>query len=124
MQALRSVETWVNPQTSDAAEDAFANGSDGSKINLREPTVQGKRASWADVKKHLKEGNEVKSADQDEFDVTAYLLDTLDPTQRVFSDRLLAWGRACPVLFAVGERWRAKESSGASHLVSWIGRQW
>ena len=91
--ALRSVAAWVNLPTHDAAEDAFAIGSDGLRINLREPTIQGKHVDWKDVMKHLKEGNELKSADQNDFDVTAYPLDTLDPTQRVFADRLLAWGQ-------------------------------
>ena len=93
MQNLRCVESYVNPPTTNAAEEAFAVCGDGTRVSLREPTLHGKRCSWADVKSCFKKGNETKSDDQDDNGVDRYPLDVLDPTQRVFADRLLAWGR-------------------------------
>ena len=101
MQALRSAQQWVNPEGWDAAGEANAVDSSGADVDLRAPTdAEGRPLTWGDVQRQLAKGAGMAS---DESALTAavveedvmrdFALEKLDPTQRVFADRVLAWGR-------------------------------
>ena len=92
MQALRAAQHWVNQEGWDAAGEGKAVGSDGAEVDLR--------LDWAAVQRELAKGAGASPEDQTSavrIDENAVLrdhaLDRLDPTQRVFADRVLRWGR-------------------------------
>jgi hypothetical protein len=72
----------------------FAIGANGQTIDLRKPIdAAGSVISWEQVKKILAkadEGTETMSSSVSKLD--EYPLTHLDPTQRVFADRILKWG--------------------------------
>ena len=89
MQELQAAKHWINQEGWDAAGEGRAvSPSTGEEIDLR--------LDWAEVKRKLAAG-----AGQDATTGPArldeevvhrdYALDKLDPTQRVFADRVLAW---------------------------------
>ena len=102
MQALRGAQQWVNQEGWDAAGEAIVLDSSGAEIDLRAlKDAEGCSLNWGDVRRQMARGAGLAS---DESAVTAavveeevmrdFALDKLDPTQRVFADRGLAWGRA------------------------------
>ena len=101
MQALRAAQQWVHQEGWDAAGEAKAVDSSGADVDLRAPTdAEGRPLTWGDVQRQLAKGEGMAS---DERALTAavveedvmrdFALEKLDPTQRVFADRVLAWGR-------------------------------
>ena len=88
MDELRVAEHWVNPEGWDAiGEGRAASTSAGVEIDLR--------LDWGPVKQALAQGaggaaDVVEHIDEDVV-LQDYSLDDLDPTQRVFADRVLAW---------------------------------
>ena len=101
MQALRSAQQWVNQQGWDVAAEAKALDSNGAEVDLRTPTdADGRSMTWDDVQRVLAKGGSTGSVDAAlaaavvrEEVMRDFALEKLDPTQRVFADRVLAWGR-------------------------------
>ena len=101
MQALRAAQQWVNQEGWDAAGEAKAVDSSGADVDLRTPTdAEGRPLTWGDVQRQLAKGASVASGESaltaavvEEVVVRDFALEKLDPTQRVFADRVLAWGR-------------------------------
>ena len=101
MQALRSAQQWVNQEGWDVAAEAKALDSSGAEVDLRAPTAaDGSPMTWDDVQRVLAKGGSTASDDAAltsavvrEEVMRDFALDKLDPTQRVFADRVLAWGR-------------------------------
>ncbi len=89
MEELRVAQHWVNQEGWDAASEGRAvSNTTGATIDLL--------LDWGDVKRKLAEGagGDVESgvACVDEASVlNDYSLDRLDPTQRAFVERVLAW---------------------------------
>ena len=97
MQALRAVQHWVNQEGWDAAGEAKAMGSNGANVDLRAPMdAEGRSLTWGDVQRLLAKGDDgmaVTAVVVEEEVLRDFALDKLDPTQRVFADRVLIWGR-------------------------------
>ena len=99
--ALRAAQQWVNQEGWDVAGEANAIDANGANVDLRVPTdVDGRALTWDDVQRQLAKGAGTTPdgnggpAGVDEAAVLAdFSLDKLDPTQRVFADRVLLWGR-------------------------------
>ena len=88
MQEIRAAQQWVNQAGWDAAGEGRATTSSGKEIDLR--------LDWGDVKKKLAKGagGDVQADPRhvdEEVVLRDYALDKLDPGQRVFADRVLAW---------------------------------
>ena len=75
--------------------------SSGAEVDLRAPTdTEGRPLTWGDVQQQLAKGagtgsNEsalIPAVVEDEV-VRDFPLDDLDPTQRVFVNRVLGWGQ-------------------------------
>ena len=86
---LRAAQHWINQEGWDVASDVhIISKNTGKSIDLR--------LDWTEVKKKLSEGHK-ETADTDityvdEATVLSdYSLEKLDPTQRVFADRVLKW---------------------------------
>ena len=88
-QELRAAQHWINQQGWDAASEGYAiSPSTSAEIDLR--------LDWGDVKKALAAGTGMDDvAAPVRLEETAVLrdygLEKLDPTQRVFADRVLSW---------------------------------
>ena len=101
MQALRAAQHWVNQEGWGAAGEAKAADSNGADIDLRAPSdAEGRSLTWKDVQRQMAKGDGTASDGSDSSAVVKeahvlrdFPLDKLDPTQRVFADRVLAWGR-------------------------------
>ena len=101
MQALRAAQQWVNQEGWDAAGEAKAVDASGADVDLRVPTdAEGRPLTWGDVQRQLAKGAGMASDESalaaavvEEEVVRDFALEKLDPTQRVFADRVLAWGR-------------------------------
>ena len=101
MQALRSAQQWVNQEGWDAAGEAIVLDSSGKEVDLRVmQDVQGCSLNWGDVRRQMARGAGLAS--DESADIVAvveeevmryFALDKLDPTQRVFVERGMAWGR-------------------------------
>ena len=86
MQELHAAQHWVNQAGWDAAGEGRAvSPSTGEELDLRLP--------WDSVKKQLAQGADVEVAPSTSVEASEqkYDLDDLDPTQRVFADRVLKW---------------------------------
>ena len=85
----------------DAAGKAKAVDSSGADVDLRAPTdAAGRPLTWGDVQRQLAKGAGVASDESaltaavvEEEVVRDFALEKLVSTQRVFADRVLAWGR-------------------------------
>ncbi len=90
VQELRAAAHWINQEGWDAVGEGRAiSPSTGKEIDLR--------LDWADVKRKLGAGTGADVATgpapvQRSAVSQDYALDDLDPTQRAFADRALAWG--------------------------------
>ena len=101
MQALRAAQQWVNQEGWDAAGEAKAVDANGADVDLRVPTdAEGRPLTWGDVQRQLAKGAGMASDESalaaavvEEEVLRDFALEKLDPTQRVFADRVLAWGR-------------------------------
>ena len=97
MQSLRRAQHWVNQEGWDAAGVAKAVNFNGADVDLRAPMdAEGHPLTWGDVQRLLAKGGEENAltAVVVEAEVLRdFALDKLDPTQRVFADRVLTWGR-------------------------------
>ena len=85
-QELRTVQSWINQEGWDAAAEGRAvSEKTGRTIDLR--------LVWEDVKRKLTPDAEVQKTERlQESDVVRdYDLETLDPTQRAFANRVLKW---------------------------------
>ena len=86
---LRAAQHWINQEGWDMDEEAVAcSPRTGAECNLR--------LDWNDVKKRLDAGAEEHAAHARVDRTTVmkeYPLERLDPTQRVFADRVLKWTR-------------------------------
>ena len=93
--ALRGAADWINPPAYDTKWEAFAEDRHGKRVDLRRPCdPQGKLLSWTEVGKALERANaELEESSVNDEESTTYPLEKLDPTQRVFADRVLTWGR-------------------------------
>ena len=89
---LRVAQHWINQEGWDVAGEArVVSKNTGAAIDLR--------LDWATVKKMLADGvgdqGESDTSQVDEATVLRdYALDSLDPTQRAFADRVLKWATA------------------------------
>ena len=88
MQELRVAQHWVNQEGWDALGEGIAVDRSGREIDLR--------LNWTEVKKGLGGGGGARDgAAQMQVDEDTVLCDfalgKLDPTQRAFADRVLAW---------------------------------
>ena len=89
MQELHAVKHWINQKGWDVAGGGRASSpSTGKEIDLR--------LDWGEVKKKLAAGagQDVDAAlvpVDEEAVLGDYALNKLDPTQRAFADRVLAW---------------------------------
>ena len=89
MQELRAAEHWINQKGWDAESEGRATCSNtGAEIELR--------LNWDTVKKQLANGvdGDVDLITSVEAPSQNYRLEDLDPTQRVFADRVLSWAKA------------------------------
>lgn len=90
LRELRVVQNWIHQTGWDhASEQKADSGSTGEEIDLR--------LDWEEVARKLAQGAEgSRSKNVDVLDKhvvhSDYSLDALDPTQRVFADRVLDWG--------------------------------
>ena len=95
-QEIRAAQQWVNQAGWDAAGEGRATTSSGKEIDLR--------LDWGDVKKKLAKGagSDVQADPRhvdEEVVLRDYSLDKLDPVQRVFADRVLAWAAEVVVAY-------------------------
>ena len=101
MKVLRGAQQWVNREGWDAAGEAIVLDSSGAEIDLRIlRDAEGCSLSWGDVRRQMARGAGLASDESADTAVVVeeevmrdFALDKLDPTQRVFVDRGLAWGR-------------------------------
>ena len=97
VQELWAVKSWINQEGWDAAGEAKAVDSNGADVDLRAPMdAEGHPLTWGDVQRLLAKGGEenaLTAAVVEEEVLRDFALDKLDPTQRVFADRVLTWGR-------------------------------
>ena len=105
IQELRGAQQWINQKGWDAtAEGRAVSSKTGNVIDLGKPRSPNtkKTTNWDEVHRELQKGNEAELCTardrfKDEKDVLAtltdYDLDDLDPTQRVFAERVLNWAR-------------------------------
>ena len=117
MDELRAAQQWVNQEGWDMEEEAVAySPAAGKNISLR--------LDWDDVKRKLDAGadgrDQAASACVDRSVVmTDFPLDRLDPTQRVFADRVLQWVREVIVVY------QKVSSTGQHHelprMRAWLG---
>jgi len=118
MQELRRVQHLVNQKGWDAAGEGRATSpSTGHDIDLR--------LDWDHVKTQLAKGGDVSSSEvavehiNEEIVLKDWALDDLDPTQRVFADRVLRWG------VEVARAYNDVRSTGTNRKVpklrSWLG---
>ena len=90
MQELLAAKDWINQKGWDVASEAqVVSPSSGKTIDLR--------LDWAMVEQKLKQGyGDLAVSDAGDVDevkvLSDFSLDKLDPTQRVFADRVLKWG--------------------------------
>ena len=94
MQELRAAAQWINPSHMDTDEEAYALDSGAHKVDLRCPlNAKGKIITWEEVKKMLSgDVDETREGAVGKGGRKTYKLEDLDPTQRVFADRVLKWG--------------------------------
>ncbi len=117
MDELRVAQHWINPEGWDAASEGKAvSKTSGDTIDLR--------LDWDDVKRQLSKGAEPDCSaahrSVDEATVLSdYPLDKLDPTQRVFADRVLAW--ADEVASVYEEVHATGQFKAVPRLRSWLG---
>jgi hypothetical protein len=103
MQQLRGVQQWVNQKGWDHASERTAVSANTKKeVDLR--------LDWEEVARKLAagaEGNRSKKVGTLDNDVVSadYSLDALDPTQRVFADRVLKWGEELVKWSRVSDCW-------------------
>jgi hypothetical protein len=92
--ALHHAQSRINPPGWDSHLEAFAIGANGEEVDLRKPMdASGKLYSWTEVKKILAQADEgSESMSSPGSEPVDYPLNNLDPTQRVFADRVLKWG--------------------------------
>ena len=89
MQELLAAKDWINQKGWDVASEAqVVSPSSGKTIDLR--------LDWAMVEQKLKQGyGDLAVSDAGDVDevkvLSDFSLDKLDPTQRVFADRVLKW---------------------------------
>ena len=88
VQEIRAAQQWVNQEGWDAASEGRAMSRTGKEIDLR--------LDWTDVKTKLAKGagpdDDANPVRVNENSVLRdYALDKLDPVQRAFADRVLAW---------------------------------
>ena len=101
MQALRAARQWMNQEGWDAAGEAKVVDASGEVVDLRVPTdAEGRPLSWDDVQRQFAKGagmacdeSALAAAVVEEEVLRDFALEKLDPTQRVFADRVLSWGR-------------------------------
>ena len=101
MKALRGAQQWVNREGWDAAGEAIVLDSSGKEVDLRVmQDAQGCSLNWGDVRRQMARGAGLACDDSVEAPVVVeeevmrdFALDKLDPTQRVFVERGMAWGR-------------------------------
>jgi len=117
IQGLRAAQQWVNQEGWDAAEEGQARSEkSGAVVDLR--------LDWEAVKKKLDKGSALdldatpKGLSRDAV-LQDYSLDTLDPTQRAFADRVLAWGSE--VVRTYRKIAVAGRPSPVPQLRSWLG---
>jgi len=94
MQALRAVQQWVNQDGWDAAAEGKATTKTGETVDLKKDV----RMSWEDVRREFEKGTSAHQQESggglDEKVVHSdYALDNLDPTQRVFAERVIKWAQ-------------------------------
>jgi len=90
LQELRVVQHWINQSGWDSASEGRAMSSAlGKEVELR--------LDWDEVAQKLAKGAEASVEDgpaivREDVVLNDYPLDSLDPTQRAFADRVLKWG--------------------------------
>lgn len=98
MDELRAAQHWINQEGWDVASEVHVkNKITGAVVDLR--------LDWDAVKKQLAEGSgHAEETDGLHIDANTvlrdYSLDNLDPTQRVFADRVLKWAAAVADTYA------------------------
>ena len=95
MQQLRAAKQWINQAGWNAASEANVVSKKTQKnISLR--------LGWSDVKKRLADSTAAKDK-ADFVDVKSnkgkYDLNTLDPTQRAFADRVFRWADYVVIIY-------------------------
>ena len=98
-QELRAARQWVNQEGWDAEGEGHALDDSGSDVNLR--------LDWDEVRRQLARDT------VDEADTTVrvdrqvverdWSLEALDPVQRVFADRVIAWGRELVAVYKANQ---------------------
>ena len=105
IQELRAAQQWVNQEGWDAAGEGVVWSQTGEEIDLR--------LDWEEVKRKLAKGcgaggDANAESVEEEAVLRDYPLDKLDPTQRVFADRVLAWAAEV----ACTRTWRRRGGAG------------
>ena len=118
MQELRAAQHWVNQSGWNAAGEGRAvSSATGKEIDLR--------LDWDDVRKKLAKGsgaeiNDAPALVDAERSAREYPLEDLDPTQRVFADRVLEWAAEVVRVYqrvASTGKWRLR----VPRLRTWLG---
>ena len=121
VQEIRAAQQWVNQEGWDAASEGRAMSRTGKEIDLR--------LDWTDVKTKLAKG---AGSDDDANPVRVnentvlrdYALDKLDPVQRAFADRVLAWAVELVAAYKKNKcHWQAPRHTYIAHMARWLGRQ-
>ena len=120
-QELRAAAHWINQSGWDTASEGRAvSPTTGREIDLR--------LDWTDVKKKLKKGVEAdlnappRRLDE-EIVFSDYSLDKLDPTQRVFADRVLKWAADVVAVYKNTSASGRFLKSCLALVVGWLGGQ-
>ena len=98
-QELRAARQWVNQEGWDAEGEGHALDDSGADVNLR--------LDWDEVRRQLAKGtsNEPDSTMRVDQEVVErdWPLEALDPVQRVFVDRVIAWGRELVAVYKANQ---------------------
>ena len=121
VQEIRAAQQWVNQEGWDAASEGRAMSRTGKEIDLR--------LDWTDVKMKLAKGvgpdDDANPVRVNENSVLRdYALDKLDPVQRAFADRVLAWAVELVAAYKKNKcHWQAPRHTYIAHMARWLGRQ-
>ena len=114
MQEIRAAQHWVNQEGWDSVGEGLAVDHAGRTIDLR--------LDWAGVKQKLAQGsgggNAVSRNVDEDVVLKDYALESLDPTQRAFNNRVLAWARELVTVYQ--EVARTGRSRELPQLRTWL----
>ena len=116
MDALKVAESHVNVKSWNYQREGIGRTSSGHEVDLR--------LDWAAAKAILKQGSEDAVEDEEKSLSAAevaekYPLDILDPTQRCFADRVLAW--AGEVVQCYSDVCARRKRCAPPPLRAWVG---